>query len=120
MTSPAAGKLIGWIAEDLGAQLEIDPRMIDVHERFSRYGLDSLGAIALVRKLAQRLDRPVSPVAVWRFPTPHALAEHLCGNTSADAPSEAEEAPQGPSGSPDEPIAIVGMACRFPGAPSLA
>ncbi|MDC0708573.1 SDR family NAD(P)-dependent oxidoreductase [Stigmatella sp. ncwal1] len=120
MTSPVAGELSGWIAEDLGAQLKIDPRMIDVHERFSRYGLDSLGAIALVRKLAQRLDRPISPVAVWRFPTPHALAEHLCGNTSADTANEAVEAPQGPTGSPDEPIAIVGMACRFPGAPSLA
>jgi acyl transferase domain-containing protein/acyl carrier protein len=126
MTSPTTSELIGWITEDLGAHLEIDPRMIDIHEQFSRYGLDSLGALALVRKLAQRLERPLSPLVVWRFPTPHALATHLRGGASADTAEAAhtadtaDEAAKSPRGSPDEPIAIIGMACRFPGAPSLA
>ncbi|WP_309891772.1 SDR family NAD(P)-dependent oxidoreductase [Archangium sp.] len=125
MTSPSISQLIGWIAEDLGAQLELDPRTIDVHEQFSRYGLDSLGALSLVRKLSQRLGRQLSPVAVWRFPTPHELATHLHGGANADAAtasSTAEsthEAVEATRGSPDEPIAIIGMSCRFPGAPGL-
>lgn len=125
MMAPALGALLGWIAEDLGAQLQIDPQMIDVHERFSRYGLDSLGAIGIVRKLEQRLGRSISPVLIWRFPTPHALATHLSGSaetdaTGAETPAEVAEAPRPSPGAADEPIAIIGMACRFPGAPNLA
>ncbi|WP_375772897.1 SDR family NAD(P)-dependent oxidoreductase [Archangium gephyra] len=125
MTSPALNQLIGWIAEDLGAHLGVDPQVIDVHEQFSRYGLDSLGALTLVRKLSQRLERPISPVAVWRFPTPHELAAHLHGGASAEAAptggtaDTTSGAAEAARGSPDEPIAIIGMSCRFPGAPNL-
>ena len=123
MTSPSLSQLTAWIAEALGAHLELDPRTIDVHEQFSRYGLDSIGALALVRKLSQRLERPLSPVAVWRFPTPHELATHLHGGTSAKAASTAGLSPdagaEAARGAPDEPIAIIGMSCRFPGAPDL-
>ncbi|WP_434391513.1 SDR family NAD(P)-dependent oxidoreductase [Melittangium boletus] len=123
MTSPSLSQLTAWIAEELGAHLELDPRTVDVHEQFSRYGLDSIGALALVRKLSQRLDRPLSPVAVWRFPTPHELATHLHGGTSAKAAATAGPPPdmeaEAARGAPDEPIAIIGMSCRLPGAPDL-
>ncbi|MET0402027.1 MAG: acyltransferase domain-containing protein, partial [Cystobacter sp.] len=120
MTPPTTGTLIEWISEDLGTHLEVDPRTIDAHERFSRYGLDSLGAIALVRKLERRLDRQISPVVVWRFPTPHDLAVHLEGGAASGSPAVVAEVAGVPSGAEDEPIAIVGMSCRFPGAPSVA
>ncbi|HWU91126.1 MAG TPA: acyl carrier protein, partial [Kofleriaceae bacterium] len=70
---PASDELVAWIVQALGEQLELDPQAIDLHERFSRYGLDSVGAIALTRRLAERLGRSISPVAVWRAPTPYAL-----------------------------------------------
>lgn len=55
----------------------------------------------------------VAPTDVWRYPTPSTLAGYLAG---ASAP--ASEANPGPR--QDEPVAIIGMSCRFPGAPGVA
>ncbi|QRO00045.1 alpha/beta fold hydrolase [Archangium violaceum] len=108
------------IASLLAERLRIEPRSIDVRERFNRYGLDSQGATGMLADLAQALGRPLSPVLVWQHPTPKALARHLAGGASdleAFVPGRAERAERSPT--QNEPIAIVGMACRFPGAPDL-
>ena len=116
MTSPTAESLRAWLVSRVAALRSIDARTIDVRERFSRYGLDSLGAGRLIGELALLLDRPLSPTLVWELPTINALAAHLTGaQESAAAPVEAAGTRDAP-----EPIAIVGMACRFPKAPDLA
>ncbi len=109
--------LQAWLVSRVAALRGLDPRSIDTRERFSRYGLDSLGAGRLVGELATLLGRPLSPTLVWERPTIEALAAHLSG-----AEASAATAPVEASGPRDEhePIAIVGMACRFPKAPDLA
>ena len=102
------------VVSHLAERLRIDPRSIDVREQFSRFGLESRGATDLLAHLAQALGRPLSPVLVWRYPTPEALARHLAGGASEREALVLEERP----GAQDEPIAIIGMACRLPGAPS--
>jgi acyl transferase domain-containing protein/acyl carrier protein len=101
------------ITSRLAERLSIDPRSIDVREPFSRYGLESLGAAGLVAELGQALGRRLSPVLIWQYPTPDVLARHLAGGAS-----ERGAAMQRGAGAQDEPIAIIGMACRFPEAPS--
>ncbi|WP_394845472.1 SDR family NAD(P)-dependent oxidoreductase [Pendulispora brunnea] len=104
--------LRGWIATSLAKRLGIDPHDIDPRERFTRYGLDSLGAVGLVSELSDMLGRRLSPVLIWQHPTPEALARAL-----VQAPKNAREHARTDAASADAPIAIVGIACRFPNAP---
>nr|AFU81769.1 styrene syntase [Styrene synthase expression construct pBbA2c-ss1] len=113
------GDLLTLIVAHLAERLRMDARFIDVHEPFSRHGLDSRGAVDLVVDLRTALGRPLSPVVVWQHPTPDALARHLAGGADArEGQARADSAYERP-GAPNEPIAIVGMACRFPGAPDV-
>jgi acyl carrier protein len=92
----------------------ISSQAIDVRERFNRYGLDSRGATDLHADLGRGLGRPLSPVLAWQYPTPEALARYLKRGASEREGPVVERA-----AAPDEPIAIVGMVCRFPGAPDI-
>ncbi len=103
----------------LAGRLGIEPSALDPQERFSRYGLDSAGATGLIAELSEELGRTLSPTLIWAYPTVEELARHLAAGESAALRTA------GPAGlaqarrSVDEPIAIVGMACRFPEAPDI-
>jgi len=99
------------LAARLAARLGLDPAELDLRERFSRYGLDSAGAMGLVAELSAELGRELSPTLVWAHPSVEELARHLAGTGETHAPALRTARPA------DEPIAIVGVACRFPGAP---
>ncbi|MGK4000891.1 acyltransferase domain-containing protein [Sorangium sp. So ce1024] len=106
-----------WLVDRIAATRGVDPGSIDVHERFSRHGVDSQGAATLIAELSQVLGRPLSPLLIWEHATPDALARHLAapGGAPPTAPRQPEAFAAAAEG---EPIAIVGVACRFPGAPS--
>ena len=101
-----------WLVGKVAARVGIDPRRIDVTERFSRYGIDSLKAAAITAELAAFLEQPLPRTLLWDHPSIAAVARHL--TAAPDAGAAAAIAPAGVS---TEPIAIVGLACRFPGAP---
>ncbi len=96
----------------------MDAHAIDPRERFHRYGLDSLGAMRLLADLSQRIGRTLSATLVWEYPTPRALAKHLTEEAASTSPRSSLPPPSLQTNS-NEPIAIVGMACRFPKAPSI-
>jgi acyl transferase domain-containing protein/acyl carrier protein len=104
--------LHAWLISRLSMRLGIDPQTLDIHERFNRYGLDSAQATSLLAELAEVLGRRLSPTLIWDHPTVQALATQL-GN--ADQKSHSPSTPAS-FVSLDEPIAVVGLACRFPGA----
>ncbi|MFF8775226.1 beta-ketoacyl synthase N-terminal-like domain-containing protein, partial [Kitasatospora sp. NPDC015120] len=83
------------------------PHGLDSRRTFKDLGLDSLGAVELRDRLAAAtgLDLPAS--AVYDHPTPQALAEHLRGEGHDSSVARVLAV--------DEPVAIVGMACRYPG-----
>ncbi|AKT41248.1 type I polyketide synthase [Chondromyces crocatus] len=115
-SAQAEDHLCASIAAFLGEELGLAPGAIEVDASFERHGLDSRGAAAMVARLASQLGRPLSPLLVWQFPTPRSLARHLngaaaCGEGSTVTGAAVQSAEK-------EPVAIVGIACRFPGAPS--
>jgi acyl transferase domain-containing protein/surfactin synthase thioesterase subunit/D-arabinose 1-dehydrogenase-like Zn-dependent alcohol dehydrogenase/acyl carrier protein len=109
--------IFDFIAEYLAKRAGIERAAIAPDEHFQRLGLDSLGATGLLVELGHRLGRPLSPTLVWEYPTPAALAQYLCAGPPGQEPQPA--AAVGQSSADREPIAITGMACRFPSARNL-
>ena len=68
--------------------------------------------MVLSGELSELLGRPVSPVEFWQYPTINALARFLTGS---EPESAAELVVSRERGSMDEPIAVIGLGCRFPG-----
>ncbi|MBN2309702.1 MAG: SDR family NAD(P)-dependent oxidoreductase, partial [Candidatus Hydrogenedentes bacterium] len=105
-------RIARFLASRIAAQLQIPEDTIDVHRPFSTLGLSSLATVQLAGDLADFLGRAISPTVAYEYPCIDALSRHLAGQSSAVAAGLA-----GSSRRPaDDPIAIVGIGCRFPGA----
>ncbi|MEW2708707.1 type I polyketide synthase [Streptomyces koyangensis] len=91
------------------------PAAVDRERAFHDLGFDSLTALELRNLLAARTGLALPAGLVFDFPTPAALAAHLL--TQLSGGTAASAGPTGGAGraAADEPIAIIGMACRFPG-----
>ncbi|MFC5216731.1 beta-ketoacyl synthase N-terminal-like domain-containing protein, partial [Streptomyces coerulescens] len=83
------------------------------HLSFRDQGVESATAVALRDRLRAATGLPLAPTVAFDYPTPAALGHHLYeqlyGTIAADAGTPAGHTPS------DEPIAVVGMACRFAG-----
>jgi acyl carrier protein len=53
------------------------PDKIDPRQSFVHYRLDSLTAVELSGEIGEWLEQSVSPILIYDFPTPVALARHL-------------------------------------------
>ncbi|MCB1057423.1 MAG: hypothetical protein KDD11_18135, partial [Acidobacteria bacterium] len=89
---------------------------VDPDTSFFDLGGHSLLVGEVVDRLEASLRRPLKAVDVFHFPTVRSLAEHLA--PAAEEGVVAGE-PRGAGLAPSEPIAIIGIAGRFPGATSL-
>jgi acyl transferase domain-containing protein/acyl-CoA synthetase (AMP-forming)/AMP-acid ligase II/acyl carrier protein len=110
--TPAATALQQKLTDALAGYLKLSPAAIDPDQPFDRYGLDSMGAIEVSGTVGEWLGTPVSPTLVYDYPTVRALAGYLAAPGSPQSPGQAAEAGAA------EPVAVVGLACRFPGAGS--
>jgi acyl transferase domain-containing protein/acyl carrier protein len=79
---------------------------------FKDLGFDSLAAVELRNRLSADSGVRLNATAVFDYPSPQQLAGHLLAISVGDVPA-GQVAPSRVAG--DEPIAIVGMACRLPG-----
>ncbi|MFJ9211564.1 type I polyketide synthase [Streptomyces sp. NPDC102264] len=82
---------------------------------FKELGFDSLTAVELRTRLSEATGVALPATLVFDYPTAAALAAFLRVELSGAGVAPTTSAPVAVSGVTDEPIAIVSMACRFPG-----
>jgi acyl transferase domain-containing protein/acyl-CoA synthetase (AMP-forming)/AMP-acid ligase II/acyl carrier protein len=113
----SAGRIFeirAWLTEQLATRLGVSPSEIDPQAPFTRLGLDSKEAVSLSGSLEDWLGRRLSPTLLWQYPTLEALAGHLGIEEGSLVPLARRE-----SDAASEPIAVIGLSCRFPHAPDL-
>ena len=79
---------------------------------FKELGLESPGAVDLSARLGTENALDLSPTLCFEHSSPAALASYLSARLAGETPRRVAR-PRAPA--TDEPVAIVGMACRFPG-----
>ncbi|QUQ65431.1 type I polyketide synthase [Kutzneria sp. CA-103260] len=97
--------------EILLALLPDAPDRIDPALGFRDLGLDSFGAVDLRDQLTEDVGRPLPVTIAFDHPTPAAVADFLMAELFGDADGADEVRAVVAS---DEPIAIVGIGCRYP------
>ncbi|MGW5054040.1 SDR family NAD(P)-dependent oxidoreductase [Actinokineospora sp. NPDC004072] len=103
--------LLELVTAVVGAVVGLDPAQVDPRRPFTEIGLDSLMAVEIRNRLAAETGQAMPVTLVYDHPTAARLADFLHGE-------RAEPAPQAPArtGARDaDAVAIVGMACRYPG-----
>ncbi|WP_346111840.1 beta-ketoacyl synthase N-terminal-like domain-containing protein, partial [Nonomuraea maheshkhaliensis] len=92
------------------------PDTVDPARGFRELGLDSLGAVELHDRLAEAVGADLPMTLAFDHPTPQAVADflhaHLYGDTAGRDEVRAATASATAS---DDPLAIIGIGCRYPG-----
>ncbi|MET9496296.1 type I polyketide synthase [Streptomyces sp. NPDC006552] len=90
---------------------------IDPETPFTELGFDSLGGVEFRNKVTAATGVPLPSTLVFDYPTAAAVAGFLRTRVDDAEPSRPRPAPARPrtTAPADEPIAIVGMSCRYPG-----
>ncbi|WP_394620185.1 SDR family NAD(P)-dependent oxidoreductase [Lentzea sp. JNUCC 0626] len=84
---------------------------VEPDQAFSEIGFDSLTAVELRNRLDAATGLRLAVTVVFDYATPAALAEHLEAELTGERADRAVATTQ----AVDEPVAIVGMSCRYPG-----
>lgn len=133
----------------LSEQLQVPVDRLDGDASFGEFGIDSVLLAELVRKFEVVLGQPLDPSLFLEFPTLNQLSAHLHDRYGATLTARFETAPNSkpvsnaqptvalaaprpevtvssevtptrPAAASHEPIAIIGLAGRFPGAEDVA
>ncbi len=102
--------VLGHVADTLGHH---SAAAIDPERPFKELGFDSLGSVELRNRLAGATGLKLPSTLVFDHPTPVAVARYLRERVGgAELPARTRRRSATGLG---EPIAIVGMSCRYPG-----
>ncbi|WP_420710961.1 type I polyketide synthase, partial [Streptomyces sp. NRRL S-118] len=87
---------------------------VDTGSTFRELGFDSVTAVELSGRLGRATGLQLPASLIYDHPTPREVVRHLREQLSGAGPGEHANETAGSTAS-DEPIAIIGMACRYPG-----
>ncbi|OIN82094.1 type I polyketide synthase [Mycobacterium malmoense] len=110
-----------YLREVVAEVTRVDAAEIREDAGFFDLGMDSLMAIELRRRLEQGVGKEIPATLAMDYPRLSDVADYLLGDVLGL--SEQASTGSGPQlasltkGGTDEPIAIVAVSCRFPGAP---
>ncbi|MFI9382156.1 type I polyketide synthase [Kutzneria sp. NPDC052558] len=89
-----------------------DARTVETARTFKDLGFDSVTGVELQGVLQAELGLPLPASLIYDYPSPDALVAHIEQTMAGQTPVDDDYAT---IAAPGEAIAIVGMACRFPG-----
>lgn len=116
--SVTADKLQKWFREYLSTHIECHPNEVSLDVPIRDLGLKSIDVLAIPGDLGDRFGFCIPDLAVWDNPSANDLIDSLLNQRSADSLREshghADRNTQG-RGSINEPVAVIGVGCRFPG-----
>ncbi|WP_369244602.1 SDR family NAD(P)-dependent oxidoreductase [Streptomyces sp. R41] len=103
-----------WLVSAVAEEAGLDPLTLDPERPIAEFGLGSRQLVTVAAELSTLIGRSLEPSLVFNHPTIAALAEAVLDDglavaTAADATSASTAARA------DDDIAIISLACRFPG-----
>jgi len=90
-----AGEVEAWLTQRIAARLGLPRAQVQVTTPFIEFGMSSVDATEIAAGLERWLGRPLSPTAIYNYPTISALARWLAG-PSADSRPAAGKTPARP------------------------
>ncbi len=108
-----AKETTAWLQKTIASELNLTSVNIDVKASFASLGMTSFQGIRLSGLLSEYLDKEISPTLIYSYPTINDLVTHLQGAEKHFQNQENNRLQD------NEPIAVISMACRFPGASDI-
>ncbi|CDO30784.1 type I polyketide synthase [Mycolicibacterium porcinum] len=111
--------LTDYLRESVAEVTRVDTAEIREDAGFFDLGMDSLMAVELRRRMEQGVGAEIPVTLVMDYPRISDVADYLLGDVLGLS-EQAKPAPQLVSATTrtDDPIAVVAVSCRFPGAPN--
>lgn len=111
--------LTDYLRDAVAEVTRVDTSEIREDAGFFDLGMDSLMAVELRRRMEQGVGAEIPITLVMDYPRISDVADYLLGDVLglSEQPKSAAK-PASVTTSTDEPIAIVAVSCRFPGAPN--
>ena len=105
----AIGAFKSWLVSHLSRSFINSAERLDPHKPLSTYGLDSVSAVTLVGDIERKIGCSLPASLIFDYPTIDAICRLLFDKDSA-RPNRQQISKK----THTEPIAVVGIACRFP------
>ena len=111
--SMTAQEIRTWMISKIVEVTGLEPSEIGIWEPFTAFGLVSKDAVSLSGELEAWLGRRLSPTLLYNYSSIGAVARHLAEEPEPVDPGRQSSGTQQRGA---EPLAIIGLGCRFPGA----
>jgi len=104
-----------WLIKKASELMKIQPGVLDTNESFASYGMDSLRAVQFSGEISTYLKKQLPATLVYNYPSVDLLLKYLEKDSGQEKSAAKESVPAKNNKNNNEPIAVIGMACRFPG-----